>query len=99
MEEHAVAARLGATRARLRDMLIPDPVSGRIESDSFPRSAVMRLAFDSRARRVAVTGLSLLMMFAGGRRRRAVAKPARTSLLPQLLRSAALAGISRLVRR
>jgi hypothetical protein len=81
MEEHVVATSLQESRARLREMLVPDPETGRIEADHFPRSAVMRFIFDPRGRRVAMTGLSLLMMLAG---RKAVA---RTGLMPLLSQS------------
>jgi hypothetical protein len=42
MEEHDLVAALRQTRARLRALLIPDPATGRIEADVFPRSTVMR---------------------------------------------------------
>jgi hypothetical protein len=91
MEEHVVAANLQESRARLRELLVPDPETGRIEADQFPRSAVMRFVFDPRGRKVAMTGLSLLMMLAG---RKAAA---RTGLMPLLSQS--LASLVRLARR
>lgn len=63
MESHAVTARLHDSRERLRQLLIPDPGTGRIESDVFPRSAVMQFMFNARARRVAMALLSVFLMF------------------------------------
>jgi hypothetical protein len=81
METHLVEARLHASRERLRALLIPDPESGRIEADAFPRSAVMRLVFSTRARRIAMALLSLAMLW----RRRGASGTA--SIWPQLTRS------------
>ena len=67
MEEHAVTARLNHSRDRIRAMLIRDAKTGRIESQTFPRSALMRVAFDARARRLLVTGLGVLLLFKGRR--------------------------------
>jgi len=62
MEEHVVAARLVSNRARLRALLVPDPETGRIEADVFPRSAVMRAMFDTRAIRLAKAGMSIALL-------------------------------------
>lgn len=70
MEEHAVTARLTDSRARLRAMLVPDPETGHIEADVFPRSAVMRFLFDPRRRGMAGAGIAALTMLAGRRKRR-----------------------------
>lgn len=70
MEEHAVTARLAQSRAQLRAMLVPDPATGRIEADVFPRSAVMRFLFDPRRRGLATAGIAALSMLAGRRRAR-----------------------------
>jgi hypothetical protein len=94
MEEHAAALKLRETRERIRAMLIPDPETGRIESRSFPRSAIMRFAFDPRAGKVLMAGLSLLMMFkARGTVTRAAVLPA---MIPMLMKSfGAVAGLLR----
>jgi len=42
MEEHALVASLEQSRARLRVLLLPDPVTGKVEADVFPRSAITR---------------------------------------------------------
>ncbi|HTQ35825.1 MAG TPA: hypothetical protein VMH77_02210 [Steroidobacteraceae bacterium] len=42
MEEYAVVQRLAESRAHLRALLIPDPATGRIEADVFPRSIITR---------------------------------------------------------
>jgi hypothetical protein len=42
MEEHDLAVRLQQNRARLRSLLLPDPETGHIEADVFPRSIAMR---------------------------------------------------------
>jgi hypothetical protein len=68
MEEHIVATRLEQSRAQLRAMLVPDPETGRIEADVFPRSAVMRFLFDPRRRGMATAGIAALGMMAGRRR-------------------------------
>jgi hypothetical protein len=46
-------------------LLLPDAVTGEIEADVFPRSAVMRFLFDSSKRRVAISALSTVAMLAG----------------------------------
>ncbi len=46
MEEHLVVLDLQRSRARLRELLLPDPQTGGIEAD-FPRSAVMRVVMAS----------------------------------------------------
>ena len=51
MEEHDLELRLTESRARLRTLLVPDPETGHIEADVFPRSIAMR---------VLVAGLPLL---------------------------------------
>ncbi len=43
MEEHAVAIELQQSRAQLRTLLLPDPATGRVEANVFPRSAVIAL--------------------------------------------------------
>jgi hypothetical protein len=58
MEERNPEVRLEQSRARLRSLLIPDPATGRIEADVFPRSIAMR---------VAVSGLPLLAKAVAGR--------------------------------
>jgi hypothetical protein len=67
METQSVRDELRATRARIRALLIPDPVTGQIEADVFPRSAVMRFVFNPHARKLAFTAVSLGAMFAGRR--------------------------------
>jgi hypothetical protein len=71
MEEHVITTRLDQSRAQLRAMLVPDPQTGRIEADVFPRSAVMRFLFDPRRRGMATAGLAAVGMLAGRRKRRA----------------------------
>jgi hypothetical protein len=68
MESHAVSARLHDSRERMRSLLIPDAATGRIESGVFPRSAVMQFLFNARARRLALTLVSLVLMLRGRRR-------------------------------
>lgn len=51
MENLDPAVSLQQSRAQLRSLLIPDPDTGRIEADVFPRSIAMR---------VAVSGLPVL---------------------------------------
>jgi hypothetical protein len=70
MEEHDLVTRLEQSRAQLRGLLIPDPVTGRIEADVFPRSAVMRFLLDPRRRGMATAGLAALGALAGRRRSR-----------------------------
>jgi hypothetical protein len=65
MEEHAVTARMEQSRAQLRALLLPDPHTGRIEADVFPRSAVMRFVFDPGKRRVALNALTTLASMRG----------------------------------
>jgi hypothetical protein len=64
METHAVTTNLEESRARLRELLLPDPETGRIEADVFPRSAVMRFLLNPRGRRMAFTTVSALAMLA-----------------------------------
>lgn len=52
MENIDPAVSLQQSRAQLRSLLIPDPDTGRIEADVFPRSIAMR---------VAVSGLPVLV--------------------------------------
>ena len=91
MEEYVVMASLQESRARIRAMLVPDPATGRIEADQFPRSAVMRFVLNARARRIAMAAFSMLLMVAG---RRAAT---RTGLLPLLTQS--IGNLAGLVRR
>ena len=75
MEEHVLtrdtlSGRLEHSRAQLRAMLVPDPHTGRIEADVFPRSALMRFLFDPRRRGMATAGIAALTMLAGRRKRR-----------------------------
>jgi hypothetical protein len=42
MDKHELALNLEQSRARMRSLLIPDPVTGQIEADVFPRSTAMR---------------------------------------------------------
>jgi hypothetical protein len=42
MERHDAQLSLAMSRARLRSLLLPDPDTGRIEADVFPRSGVMK---------------------------------------------------------
>ncbi|MET0279570.1 MAG: hypothetical protein ABW278_00400 [Steroidobacteraceae bacterium] len=65
MEEHAVVRRLEQSRAQLRELLLPDPLTGRIEADVFPRSAVMRFMFDPGKRRMAMNTLATLASLTG----------------------------------
>lgn len=65
MEEHVVAANLQHSRARIRALLLPDPLTGRMEADEFPRSAAMRFLFDPRRRRLAMMALAMLALLAG----------------------------------
>jgi len=78
---HAVAAELEESRARIRALLLPDAVTGRIEPDTFPRSAIFRFVFNTRSRQLAGAGLSMLLMYAG---RRALS---RAGFLPQIAQS------------
>jgi hypothetical protein len=64
METHDVTANLEDSRARLREMLLPDPETGRIEADVFPRSAVMRFMLNPRGRHMAFTAIGALAMLA-----------------------------------
>lgn len=70
MEEHPVTLELQRSRAMLRAMLLPDPETGRIEADVFPRSAVMRFLFNSRQRKLATAGIGAVAMLARMRRGR-----------------------------
>ncbi len=70
MEEHAIAAlELQRSRAQLRALLLPDPETGRIEADAFPRSQLMRFVFSAGKRNLAMSALgAAFSMFAGRRR-------------------------------
>lgn len=69
MEEHAIALELQHSRAQLRALLLPDPATGRIEADAFPRSQLMRFVFSPGKRNLAMSAVSTaLAMFAGRRR-------------------------------
>ncbi|MEJ0099121.1 MAG: hypothetical protein WDO12_05000 [Pseudomonadota bacterium] len=46
----------------MRALLLPNPDTGRIEADVFPRSAIMRVVLDPRRRRLATAGLAALSM-------------------------------------
>lgn len=66
MEADTVEARLQHSRAQIRALLqLPDPATGQLDDDVFPRSAVMRFALDPRRRRLAGTVLATLGMVAG----------------------------------
>ena len=72
MEEHALAAlELQRSRALLRAMLLPDPETGRIEADAFPRSQLMRFVFGAGKRNLAMSALGAAFSMFAGRRRRA----------------------------
>lgn len=61
MEAEPVEARLQHSRAQIRAMLmLPDPETGQLDDDVFPRSAVMRFALDPRRRRMAGAVLGTL---------------------------------------
>jgi hypothetical protein len=91
MEEHALVVRLQNSRQRLRSLLLPDPETGRIEGDAFPRSAIMQLLFNPRARRLMITVLPTLLMLFGSRRRASGSR-----LWPKLAQSlGALAALAR----
>jgi hypothetical protein len=89
MEEHAVkqaaVARLAHSRGLLRALLIPDPGTGKIEADVFPRSAVMRFLFDGGKRRMAFSALTTLAVLAGRGR---MAKATLLSTALQFIRQA-----------
>lgn len=92
MEEHVVTARLSDSRARLRTLLLPDPETGHIEADVFPRSKVMRFVFNKRSRRMAMTGVSMALMMAGQRHKARAAR----AVWPVLARSLGkLTGLAR----
>lgn len=92
LEEHLVTARLRESRERLRTLLLPDPRTGHIEANVFPRSKVMRLVFNPRARRVALAGISVATMLAGQRHKARVAR----SVWPAVARSLGrLTGLAR----
>ncbi len=69
MEEHVIAAELQHSRAQLRALLLPDPETGRIDADVFPRSAIMRVVMDPRRRRLATAGIAALSLLFGRRPR------------------------------
>lgn len=72
MEEHALAAlELQRSRAQLRSLLLPDPVTGRIEADAFPRSQLMRFVFSAGKRNLAMSAIGAAFSMFAGRRRRA----------------------------
>jgi hypothetical protein len=71
MEEHAIALELQRSRARLRALLVPDPETGRIEADAFPRSQVMRFVFSAGKRKLAISALGTAFSLFMGRRRAA----------------------------
>lgn len=81
MESHIISARLHVSRERMRALLIPDALTGRIDADTFPRSALMQFAFNARARRVALAVVSLFLMFRRSRKLTGLAQ------WPPLLRS------------
>lgn len=57
--------RLEHNRMRIRSLLmLPDPATGELDDDVFPRSAVMRFALDPRRRRMFGTALASLGMLA-----------------------------------
>lgn len=55
---------LDATRAQLRRYLLPDSVEPGQDDDHFPRSKVMRFAFNPRNRRLLVLSGSVLAVVA-----------------------------------
>lgn len=70
MEAELVEARLQHTRAQIRAMLLlPDPATGELDEDLFPRSKVMRAAMsfavNPRRRRLASTVLASVAVMAG----------------------------------
>ena len=66
MEANTVEARLRHSRAQIRALLqLPDPATGQLDDDVFPRSAVMRFALNPRRRRMAGTVLATLGMIVG----------------------------------
>jgi hypothetical protein len=85
METHAVTADLEESRDRLRELLLPDPETGRIEADVFPRSAVMRFMLNPRGRRMAFTAIGALAMLAGRRNGGMGLMPALTQSLVGML--------------
>jgi hypothetical protein len=85
METHAVTADLEESRDRLRELLLPDPETGRIEADVFPRSAVMRFMLNPHGRRMAFTAIGALAMLAGRRNGGMGLMPALTQSLVGML--------------
>jgi hypothetical protein len=71
MEEHAIALELQRSRAQLRALLVPDPETGRIEADAFPRSQLMRFVFNAGKRKLAMSALGAAVSLFVGRRRAA----------------------------
>lgn len=57
MEEHPLVASLAHSRDRLRALMLPKEAGGERDDDTFPRSMLMRVLFDSRLR-----GLSLSLI-------------------------------------
>ena len=55
---------LEETRAQLRRFLIPDAVDSEFDGDHFPRSKVMRFAFNPRNRRLLMISGSVLAVLA-----------------------------------
>lgn len=47
MDQHDLQLKLQQNRAQLRALLIPDPETGHIEADVFPRSVAMRVMVSS----------------------------------------------------
>jgi hypothetical protein len=70
MEEHALELELQRSRAQLRALLVPDPQTGRIEADAFPRSQLMRFAFSAGKRNLAMSALGTALSMWVARRRR-----------------------------
>ncbi len=85
METHDVSANLAESRSRLRELLLPDAETGRIEADVFPRSAVMRFMFNPRGRRMAYTAIGALAMLAKRRNGGMGLMPALTQSLVGML--------------
>jgi hypothetical protein len=62
---------LQRSRAQLRALLLPDPETGRIEADAFPRSQLMRFVFSAGKRNLALSALGTAFSFFASRRRSA----------------------------
>lgn len=90
MEANAVEASLQENRARIRGLLmLPDPGTGQLPEDQFPRSMVMRFMMDPRGRRMAAGALATLATLAGRR------NPERDGFWPRLAQSLTLLGTQR----